>query len=264
MCISRSRAFTRTGSITRRVLGHSDESTILGHGERAVRTPGYPAAATGATAAGAHLPYDITGWTLPLQMGVSVDAISDPMEPAQRAMMTKIDQVKLPDGEATGEGSIFAVSHKPNAVVSACECGLSRGRQRRDGIGSGESVRRGGKGCVYNQRAKPFRHRCSRPSGRSALWRSRRRLLMRFQSRRPKSVSTARGTLQSTKDGRDGYWKTTTTSQRTSTTQRSVWRPAKPIRRHHPSGYEHQSADEWVPCRICSRTICGRYRAGLA
>ena len=87
----------------------------------------YPAAATGATAAGAHLPYDITGWTLPLQMGVSVDAISDPMEPAQRALMTKIDQVKLPEAQVAGDGSIFVVSHKPNAAFQLVNAALAQG-----------------------------------------------------------------------------------------------------------------------------------------
>ena len=87
----------------------------------------YPAAATGATAAGAHLPYDITGWTLPLQMGVSVDAISDPMEPAQRTLLTKIDQVKLPESQAAGDGSIFVVSHKPNAAFQLVNAALAQG-----------------------------------------------------------------------------------------------------------------------------------------
>lgn len=87
----------------------------------------YPAAATGATAAGAHLPYDITGWTLPLQMGVSVDAVSDPLTQQQRVLLTKIDQVKLPEAQVTGEGSIFAVSHKPNASFQLVNAALAQG-----------------------------------------------------------------------------------------------------------------------------------------
>src|SRR6202000_2439643 len=75
----------------------------------------YPAAATGATAAGAHLPYDITGWTLPLQMGVSVDAVSDPLTSEQRALLTKVAAVQLTAGDVIGEGATFAISHKPNA-----------------------------------------------------------------------------------------------------------------------------------------------------
>ena len=87
----------------------------------------YPAAATGETAAGAHLPYDITGWTLPLQMGVSVDAVSDPLTQQQRSAMTKIDAVKLPATQVTGEGSTFAVSHKPNASFELVNAVLAQG-----------------------------------------------------------------------------------------------------------------------------------------
>ena len=87
----------------------------------------YPAAATGETAAGAHLPYDITGWTLPLQMGVSVDAVSDPLTQEQRAAMTKIEAVKLPATQVTGEGSTFAVSHKPNASFELVNAVLAQG-----------------------------------------------------------------------------------------------------------------------------------------
>jgi Zinc carboxypeptidase len=87
----------------------------------------YPAAATGATAAGAHLPYDITGWTLPLQMGVSVDSVSDPLTPEQRALLTKVAAVQLPSGEITGEGTAFAVSHKPNAAFELVNAALAQG-----------------------------------------------------------------------------------------------------------------------------------------
>jgi hypothetical protein len=54
-----------------------------------------PTAAIGETAAGAHFPYDITGWTLPLQMGVAADTVTDPMDQSQRAVMTAMDLVKL-------------------------------------------------------------------------------------------------------------------------------------------------------------------------
>jgi hypothetical protein len=74
----------------------------------------YPAAATGETASGSHLPYDITGWTLPLQMGVSVDAVTDPMEDASRSLMTKVAEVHLPEVNVAGEAGTFAISHKPN------------------------------------------------------------------------------------------------------------------------------------------------------
>jgi hypothetical protein len=87
----------------------------------------YPMAATGETAAGAHLPYDITGWTLPLQMGVAADTVTDPMDQSQRALMVKIDKVKLPEGQVAGEGTVFAVSHKPNAVFQLVNAALAQG-----------------------------------------------------------------------------------------------------------------------------------------
>lgn len=87
----------------------------------------YPAAATGSTAAGAHLPYDITGWTLPLQMGVAVDAISDPITPEQRSAFVKIDEVKLPTQPVTGEGLQFAISHRPNAAFKLVNAVLAQG-----------------------------------------------------------------------------------------------------------------------------------------
>ena len=87
----------------------------------------YPAAATGETAAGAHLPYDITGWTLPLQMGVTVDVVSDPLTPDQRAAMVKVETVKLPEIQVTGDGTRFAISHKPNAAFKLVNAVLAKG-----------------------------------------------------------------------------------------------------------------------------------------
>jgi len=87
----------------------------------------YPVAATGATAAGAHLPYDITGWTLPLQMGVSVDTLLEPISPEQLALISKVDRVTLPETHVTGSGTFFAVSHKPNASFELVNAVLAQG-----------------------------------------------------------------------------------------------------------------------------------------
>jgi hypothetical protein len=48
-------------------------------------------------------------------MGVSADAISDPLTAAQRGLLQPITEVKLPAAEIAGHGSIFVISHKPNA-----------------------------------------------------------------------------------------------------------------------------------------------------
>ena len=87
----------------------------------------YPAGATGETASGAHLPYDITGWTLPLQMGVAVDAVSDPLTADQRGKMAKVDAVKLPEASMSGAGETFALSHKPNNAFQIVNAVLAHG-----------------------------------------------------------------------------------------------------------------------------------------
>ncbi len=87
----------------------------------------YPALATDQTAAGAHLPYDLTGWTLPLQMGVAVIVVSDPLEAEQRSKMAKIEEVKLPEASIDGTGSTFAISHKPNNAFQVVNAVLGQG-----------------------------------------------------------------------------------------------------------------------------------------
>ncbi len=60
-------------------------------------------------------------------MGVSVDAISDPIAPDQRALLAKIAEVKLPAQAITGEGTQFAISHKPNAAFKLVNAVLAQG-----------------------------------------------------------------------------------------------------------------------------------------
>ena len=71
------------------------------------------------------LPYDVTGWTLPLQMGVNVDAVTDPLGADQRALLTKIDKVELPDAWVDGAGTVFAVSHRTNASFEVVNAALA-------------------------------------------------------------------------------------------------------------------------------------------
>ncbi|MFC5864699.1 M14 family zinc carboxypeptidase [Acidicapsa dinghuensis] len=75
----------------------------------------YPAAMdTGATKA-VDLPYDVTGWTLPLQMGVQVDAVSDPITPAQLSALKQVTQIDSPAAKVDGTGTEFVLSHEANA-----------------------------------------------------------------------------------------------------------------------------------------------------
>ena len=87
----------------------------------------YPDALQNGTAKSIDLPYDVTGWTLPLQMGVNVDEVTDPLAADQRAMLTKVDKVELPEVSIEGTGATFAVSHKANASFELVNAALRAG-----------------------------------------------------------------------------------------------------------------------------------------
>lgn len=74
----------------------------------------YPDAIELGTSKAVDLPYDVTGWTLPLQMGVNVDAVTDPLGADERALMTKIDAATAPAATMEGAGAVFALSHETN------------------------------------------------------------------------------------------------------------------------------------------------------
>jgi hypothetical protein len=87
----------------------------------------YPEGLELGTGKAADLPYDVTGWTLPLQMGIAVDAVSDPLTASQRSLIDRIDTVTMPAAEVAGRGSIFVVSHKPNASFELVNAVLQQG-----------------------------------------------------------------------------------------------------------------------------------------
>jgi Zinc carboxypeptidase len=87
----------------------------------------YPDALENGTAKAIDLPYDVTGWTLPLQMGVDVDAVTDPLEASQRTLLAKIDKVELPETAVDGAGPVFAITHKANASFELVNAALRAG-----------------------------------------------------------------------------------------------------------------------------------------
>jgi len=92
------------------------------------------------------LPYDVTGWTLPLQMGVSVDAMSDPLTAEQRGKLEAIDAVTLPAAAVAGGGGVFVVSHLPNASFQLVNDALQHGgtvAMSKDPIATTEGKERG-------------------------------------------------------------------------------------------------------------------------
>ncbi len=61
------------------------------------------------------LPYDVTGWTLPLQMGVRVDAVTDPLTSEQLSHLKEVSELDRPPSEVQGTGGTYLLSHQPNA-----------------------------------------------------------------------------------------------------------------------------------------------------
>jgi Zinc carboxypeptidase len=87
----------------------------------------YPDALEAGTSKAIDLPYDVTGWTLPLQMGVSVDTVTDPLDAGARALLTKVTAIQLPEANVDGTGTVFAVSHKANASYQLVNAALQAG-----------------------------------------------------------------------------------------------------------------------------------------
>jgi ribosomal protein S18 acetylase RimI-like enzyme len=77
--------------------------------------PGAP----GAQAPPAQLPYDVTGWTLPMQMGVEVIPVAQPVTIEARAVVRKLDHLEPIKGKVDGAGPVFSFSHDTNASLRA-------------------------------------------------------------------------------------------------------------------------------------------------
>ncbi len=94
-----------------------------GRGGGGAAAPAATAAAPGGGAQGAQapaqLPYDVTGWTLPMQMGVEVIAVSQPVTTEARAVLRKLDHVEPIKGKVDGAGPVFSFSHDSNAAMRA-------------------------------------------------------------------------------------------------------------------------------------------------
>src|SRR5579884_464908 len=66
-----------------------------------------------------HLPYDVTGWTLPMQMGVEVVSVDEPVSEDSRRALRKIEKLDPIPGKVEGSGPVFAFSHNSNAALKA-------------------------------------------------------------------------------------------------------------------------------------------------
>jgi len=70
-------------------------------------------------AVAAQVPYDVTGWTLPIQMGVEVVAVQQPVGDSTRRQLRKIEHVDGVQGKVEGQGPVYVFSHNTNAALLA-------------------------------------------------------------------------------------------------------------------------------------------------
>jgi hypothetical protein len=87
----------------------------------------YPDAILGGDGNPADLPYDVTGWTLPMQMGVRVDRVNKLLDPALRGSLEKVAAATPPAGAVSGSGSTFLVDRRVNNAYRVLNAALSAG-----------------------------------------------------------------------------------------------------------------------------------------
>ncbi len=74
-------------------------------------------------------PYDVAGWTLPMQMGVEVASVLKPVTAEQRAALRPMDAATPPAGTVQGTGNVFTLSRNTNASFKALNEALAAGGQ---------------------------------------------------------------------------------------------------------------------------------------
>lgn len=73
------------------------------------------------------LPYDVAGWTLPLQMGVEATAIQSPVDETVRQSLKQVREAVPSPGAIQGSGSFFRLSRRSNRSYEAVNKLLSEG-----------------------------------------------------------------------------------------------------------------------------------------
>ncbi|MGF7146995.1 hypothetical protein FHS96_000604 [Sphingomonas zeicaulis] len=86
----------------------------------------YPDAILGGDGKPVDLPYDVTGWTLPLQFGVAAEPVTAKPAADAYAALTPVAEAKE-QGGVTGSGSTFLLSRKVNASFLAANEAAKRG-----------------------------------------------------------------------------------------------------------------------------------------
>jgi hypothetical protein len=87
----------------------------------------YPDAILNGDGNPADLPYDVTGWTLPMQMGVRVDRIEKPLDAAALGSFTKVAAATPPAGGVSGSGPTHLIDRRVNNSYRVLNAALAAG-----------------------------------------------------------------------------------------------------------------------------------------
>lgn len=87
----------------------------------------YPASILDGNGKPVDLPYDVTGWTLPMQMGITLERIAQPLDGAQKASLVRLDHAAAPAGSVSGKGSTYLLSRQVNNSYRALNDALAAG-----------------------------------------------------------------------------------------------------------------------------------------
>jgi hypothetical protein len=91
----------------------------------------YPDAILGGDGNPADLPYDVTGWTLPMQMGVKVDRIEQPLDAGTLGALQKVAAATPPAGAVSGSGATYLVDRRVNNGYRVLNDALAAGGKAR-------------------------------------------------------------------------------------------------------------------------------------
>lgn len=94
-------------------------------------------------------PYDVAGWTLPMQMGVDADAVLEPVSASQRSGLKLVENFSAPSGKLEGSGPVFLLDPRTNEHFKAINEILGAGghvsftTDSSDGMPAGTAVMTG-------------------------------------------------------------------------------------------------------------------------
>lgn len=102
------------------------DQPYAGLAQELFETQKYPDAILGGDGKPVDLPYDVTGWTLPLQFGVKAIAVTEKLSPEALAALTPVAAAKV-EGGVVGSGGAYLLSRKANASFLAANQAALKG-----------------------------------------------------------------------------------------------------------------------------------------